>query len=168
MTTSRGEQGADRAEGPFAPADAAAMVFSGKQAAALDSKNRVGLPAKFREEIPSGTPLRALPHPDGCVALYPEPEFHRFRDELKRKRTDDDAYSDEAVRQIFSRTEKLTPDATHRILVTEDLKEAAGITKDVMFVGVDNRIELWDAGRWAAREALRQESLQKLSRTYFR
>lgn len=121
--------------------------MTGQYQHSMDSKGRLFIPAKLREEL--GDTFYVTMGIDRCLSVYSEDSWSRFTDKfesLPYSRT-------RAMRPLFANAAKCEPDAQGRILLPGKLREYAGITKDVVVIGVSNRAEIWDAAAWNAEEA---------------
>ena len=111
----------------------------------LDSKNRLRLPAKFKKDFASNLVLTK--GTDGCIFIVPmakfEEVFHKIKDMPMF-----DSKAQMPLRMLFSSACELEEDAQGRFIIPSNLKEYAQILKDVVFVGVGNRVELWSCERW--------------------
>ena len=131
-----------------------AHVFAGTFSHSLDGKGRVIIPASFSELLGSGFTV-ALNSSIDALALYPQAKWDAVNEQLSRVRDTDDegmAY----VRYIMANaTTDLDMDAQGRVLIPANLREAAGIGRDLTFVGMRDHIELWDSEAFAekARQA---------------
>jgi MraZ protein len=65
-------------------------------------------------------------------------------------------------RAFFSYSSRATLDASGRLLIPDKLREVAGIDKDVVMVGVMDRVEIWDAARWDAYDASSADAFNEL------
>lgn len=115
----------------------------------VDSKGRVSIPARFREYLNAtyGDQLILLDK-DGCVFAYPLEEWKRrfsekFR-ELPTYREDVRRY----LRQMYGRASPCEIDRQGRILIPSRLRETAGIEKEAVVVGLENKFEIWGKERW--------------------
>jgi MraZ protein len=115
----------------------------------VDAKGRVGIPARFREYLNAtyGDQLILLGK-DGCVFAYPLEEWkrrfsERFR-ELPTHREDVRRY----LRQMYGRANPCEIDRQGRILLPARLRESAGIEKEAVIVGLENKFEIWGKERW--------------------
>lgn len=117
----------------------------------LDGKGRITVPSRWRELIDTNFQghLVVTKSPDGCLSLYPLPVWEQFETALMNLPQEDEAW-----RRFFvgSATE-LEIDSASRVLIPPELREWAGLEKDVKFMGVGTHFELWDAARHQAREA---------------
>lgn len=88
-------------------------------------------------------------HPDGCLLVYPRPEWERKREQIA-------AFPMQAralQRLLLGNAQDVEIDGSGRILVAPELRSAAGMAKDVMLLGMGAHFELWDAAALARREA---------------
>ena len=95
------------------------------------------------------TQLTVTKHPDGPLMVFPRPAWETFRDKVG-------ALPMEAVRwkRVFlGNAVDVDIDASSRVLIAPELRASAGLTRDVMLLGMGNHLELWDAARHAAHEA---------------
>ncbi len=122
-------------------------MFYGTHEHTIDEKNRLTLPAKFRDGLGGGVVLvRGI---DGTVDVYPrrswEPSAERISalDSLTRE-------ARELKRFVFAGATVTDLDKQGRVLVPPDLARHASLGRDVAVVGVDDHIEIWDRPQWAA------------------
>ncbi|RNC29520.1 MAG: Transcriptional regulator MraZ [Candidatus Dichloromethanomonas elyunquensis] len=111
----------------------------------IDSKGRLIIPAKFREIL--GERFIATKGLDNCLFLYPQEEWHTFEEKLKKLPVSQ-PNARAFVRFFFSGAAECEFDKQGRILLPATLREYAFLEKDVVVVGVMNRIEIWDAAKW--------------------
>ena len=114
----------------------------------LDAKNRMRIPAKIREEFVNGYTLTLAP--GGCLAVISREESER-RSAMFAKISPYDPVALEAARSVSIWKWDAEEDNQGRILLPNSLLEYAGIEKNVVTVGVKNRLEIWSEER---REAL--------------
>ncbi len=118
-------------------------MLIGRSRHAMDNKGRVIIPQRFREDLGASFVItRGL---DSCLFLYSMEEWDKLSSRIRS------APMGEArtmQRFFFANAEEAEPDAQGRIIVPPDLRRLAGLTKDVVIVGVESRVELWDAARW--------------------
>ena len=122
-------------------------MFSGEYEHTLDAKGRLIVPAKFREQL--GSTFFITEGFDGCLAVYSEEEWHRiasgFADKSMVGRE-----NRQFMRKLFARAAECEVDKQGRILIPTKLREIAGIEKDVISIGVLNRVEIWSKERYEA------------------
>lgn len=120
-------------------------MFIGEYSHAIDSKNRIILPSKFREAL--GENYIFTKGLDGCLYVYPINEWKKLEEKLKNlPLTSKDARA--FVRFFFSGANEATSDKQGRALIPQNLLEYSNIKKNVISIGVSNRIEIWSEESW--------------------
>ena len=121
-------------------------MLMGTYSHSLDAKGRLIIPAKLREEL--GETFIITKNLDNCLALYPNDEWERFiqkMDQLPK-------ISSEPARRLrrfyFGNSLQTETDKQGRILIPGPLRTFANLTKDVVLVGVDDHLEVWDQETW--------------------
>ena len=107
----------------------------------LDPKGRISLPTRFREAFADGAVLTL--GQDGCLFCFPRAEWERRSDEVASSPLSDRdgrAYS----RMFFASSDESRLDGQGRVTVPQRLREAVGIDKEVVVLGVRDRMEIWD------------------------
>lgn len=120
-------------------------MFIGEYQHNVDAKGRLIVPAKFREGL--GDSFVVTKGLDGCLFAYPNVEWGIFEDKL-RKLPLTSADARKFVRYFFSSAIECEIDAQGRILLPASLRDYAGIKKEVVSIGVSNRVEIWDKTAW--------------------
>lgn len=111
----------------------------------LDDKNRLILPAKFREEL--GQTFTVTKGLDGCLSVYTNSKWDKVCEALaKLPSTNRQARA--YRRTILSRATTCELDNQGRIALPAYLKQEAGLVKDCVIVGVGEDIEIWAKDRW--------------------
>lgn len=121
-------------------------MFLGEFTHTLDTKGRLTIPAKFRDQLAAGLVVTRNPA-DRCLLVMPMPEWNKLSDKIKELPLADKR-SALLRRLLFSAAEDLKPDKQGRILVGQRLREFAHISADVLIVGMDTHIELWHPQQW--------------------
>ena len=120
-------------------------MFIGEYNHALDSKSRMIVSAKLREGL--GNRFVITKGLDGCLYAYPLEEWKILENKLKTlPLTNKDASA--FVRFIFSGACEIELDKQFRGLIPQNLKEYAGIEKDIVSIGVLSRVEIWSKEKW--------------------
>lgn len=120
-------------------------MFIGEYQHALDNKNRMIVPSKLREEL--GNKFVITKGLDGCLYSYPLSEWKILEDKLKTlPLTNKDARA--FVRFFFAGACEIDMDKQGRGLIPQNLKEYAGIEKDIVSIGVLARVEIWSKEKW--------------------
>ena len=126
------------------------MVFQGASSLNLDAKGRMSVPAKHRDAllVQGEGRVTLTKHPDGCLMLFPRPEWEAFRARVAQLPMDAHWW-----RRIFlGNATELDLDSAGRILVSPELRSAAGIQREVILLGMGSHLELWDATTYATKE----------------
>jgi MraZ protein len=121
-------------------------MFLGEYTHTLDNKGRLTVPAKFRDQLAAGLVVTRNPL-DQCLLLMPMPEWMALSARMKELPLAN-RQSAQLRRILFSAAEDLKPDKQGRILVSPRLRQYAHVGAEVMVVGMDNYLELWDPLHW--------------------
>jgi MraZ protein len=120
-------------------------MFLGTHAPKLDDKGRVILPAKFRAELAAGLVLTR--GQENCLYVFSEAEFAQLNERIRQAPVTSKAARD-FLRVFLSGASDETPDTQNRITVPQNLRDYAGLRRDLTVIGAGNRIEIWDAPTW--------------------
>lgn len=120
-------------------------MFLGTSDHSLDSKGRVILPSKFREEL--GASFYITKGFNKCVQVMSVDEFDRLRGQI-RTLPADKALALQYL--LISPAMLVSPNSQGRISIGQKLREDAGLSEEVTVVGMDSRIEIWDKATFAA------------------
>lgn len=119
-------------------------MFMGTYGHSIDAKGRVIVPAKFREVL--GDSFVVTLGLDGCLFVYPEEEWEDFVKQLKELPGSKEARK--LQRYFMAGAAPCDVDKQGRVLIPSNLREKVGLDKDVVFVGVMSKIEIWSKERW--------------------
>lgn len=121
-------------------------MFLGDHQHTLDAKGRVSLPRKFRDLL--GERIVVAKGLDECLYVYPAKDYEEFMEGLlSRSEFAGDARS---VRRFFAGGATETKvDGAGRVALSAGHRAYAGLDKEVAVIGNGDRIELWNAARWA-------------------
>lgn len=120
-------------------------MLIGEYQHALDSKNRMIVPSKLREDL--GNKFVITKGLDGCLYIYPLEEWKKLEEKLKTlPLTNKDARA--FVRFFFAGACEIEMDKQGRGLIPQNLKEYAGIEKEIVSIGVLTRVEIWSKEKW--------------------
>ena len=143
---------------------AAAKNFLGTHPCKLDDKDRVAVPAKFRDQIPEGPEGRELyliPGACGCIEAYPFDRWQTISKQLEGGPLQDKKLRT-AAKLLFAHGAHAVPDGQGRVRLTEKLKAYAGIKEECVVVGGNDHIEFWSPEKWAAFESTNMPDLDAL------
>lgn len=126
---------------PF-PDDVAVMLI-GEYQHNIDLKGRVFVPAKYREDL--GERFYVTKGLDGCLFVLSEQGWRALQEKIQSMPL---SKSRGLQRFFFSGAAEAEMDKQGRILIPQPLRDHAGLVKEITFVGVSSRVEIWDTGRW--------------------
>jgi MraZ protein len=118
----------------------------------IDEKNRLTLPAKFRQQFADGIVVtRGM---DGCLNAFTRGDWERLVEE--RLRTLDPLNREARVLQrfYFSAAAEGELDKQGRVMLPAALLESASLAREVVVAGVYDHLEIWDRAAW--REHLKE------------
>ncbi|HLQ95380.1 MAG TPA: division/cell wall cluster transcriptional repressor MraZ [Pseudogracilibacillus sp.] len=135
-------------------------MFMGEYQHNLDTKGRVIIPAKFREELGDNFVMtRGL---DQCLFAYPMEEWKLLEQKLKKlPLTKKDARR--FTRFFFSGAVECEVDKQGRINIPQPLRQYSDLEKECVIIGVSNRIELWAKDAWEENLAESEESFADIA-----
>jgi MraZ protein len=123
------------------------IMLMGEYLHTIDDKGRLILPAKFREEL--GESFIVTKGLDSCLFVYDKKEWEILSSKLKQlplAKPEARAF----VRFFFAGGAEISCDKQGRVLLPNNLREYALLDKDVVVIGVSNRIEIWNRNKWDA------------------
>lgn len=126
-------------------------MFQGASALNLDAKGRMSIPAKHRDAlmVQSEGRVTLTRHPHGCLLLFPRPVWETHREQIAAW-----PMSARAWQRVFlGNAVDIDLDTAGRILVSPELRNAVGLTREVMLLGMGSHFEIWDAAKLAENEA---------------
>ncbi|MBC7764859.1 MAG: division/cell wall cluster transcriptional repressor MraZ [Hyphomonadaceae bacterium] len=122
-------------------------MFMGEYSHTIDAKGRMSVPSKMREAL--GEKYVVSKGLDGCLYIFSETEWEKFAEKLstlpwtlKDSRT--------FKRYFFSGATECEADKQGRISLPNVLRDHAGLQKEVVVIGVDDRAEIWSRDNWEA------------------
>ena len=126
-------------------------MFQGASFVAIDIKGRLSVPTRHRDVLSAtaGGQLTLTRHPHGCLMVFPRNEWEKFRERIASLPMQAQWWK----RVFLGNAMDVEMDATGRVLVSPELRSAAGISKDSVLLGMGNHFELWDAATYATQEA---------------
>jgi MraZ protein len=111
----------------------------------LDSKGRIALPARFRDALGEGIVLTL--GQDGCLFAYPRDEWERRSAEVRaRPLSGQEARA--YARMFFGSAEAAELDAQGRLVIPQRLRNQVALGREVVVVGVSERLEIWASEAW--------------------
>lgn len=126
-------------------------MFQGASSIVLDSKGRLAVPTRHRDVLAATAAgqLTLTKHPHGCLMIFARPEWEKFRERIAALPMQAQWWK----RIFLGYAMDVEMDASGRVLVSPELRSAAGITRESVLLGMGAHFELWDAATYAAQEA---------------
>ncbi len=123
------------------------ITFVGDFECKTDDKGRVVLPSAFKKALNGGEDMRFIIRKDlfeSCLTLFPysewELELNRVREKLNMYNREHSRF----IRDFFKGSAEVSLDGNGRFLIPKRLAELVGLDRELVMVGVDNKIEIWD------------------------
>ena len=115
----------------------------------IDDKNRLSLPAKFRQEM--GKKVVITPGLDSCLFVFTTNEWDKISEHLSVTGSSLLQADNRSLnRYLLGRAVEVDVDTVGRMLLPEHLREKANLKTKVVFIGVRDRVEIWDETTWNA------------------
>ncbi len=135
-------------------------MFMGEYSHSIDAKGRLIMPAKIREQL--GETFVITKGLDGCLFVYTNDEWANIEKKFREvPLTTKDARM--FTRFFFAGAAQLEIDKQGRVLIPTNLREFAGIEKEVELVGVLDRVEIWDKARWEGSNTFSDDDMDAIA-----
>jgi len=129
-------------------------MFVGKYSVRLDSKNRVIVPQRLRESQVEGGPLWSKFYltlgADNCISVYSPEGWQHLMEEMGASKSLVDSDVRSLQRLTAANVDVRECDSQGCIVLSDELRSHAGITRDLVWIGAVSRAEIWNPERWAA------------------
>lgn len=125
-------------------------MFYGTEFLSLDAKGRLSMPGRHRLafEGEANKDVTVTRHLHRCLLIYQRPAWEKFRDDTVIP------LQDQWLKRLFlGSAMDVKLDATFRLLVSPELRVAAGLVREVKLIGMGDHFELWDKATHDAEEA---------------
>lgn len=120
-------------------------MFRGEYNHTIDTKGRMSVPSKLRDSL--GESFVVTKGLDGCLMAYATEEWEKFEEKLQSlPLTNKNARK--LVRHFSGGAIDVEVDGQGRILLPANLREHAGLVKEVVFIGMGNRVEIWSKSKY--------------------
>jgi MraZ protein len=126
-------------------------MFFGEFGYRMDEKGRIPLPPRFRAQLKDGLVL--IPGVENCITAYTMAEWSRIAASLNSKSGVTRSKLRKLNRALFSTAFHINIDGQGRISLPVQLREHAGIDEEVIVVGANNCLELWNKVAWEDEKA---------------
>ena len=116
----------------------------------IDAKGRMSFPTKLRDLL-GGEFYVTKSINQKCLTIYSKSEWEKLANKIAE--LPDSMGGLDIKRWLFSGAGELGPDKQGRVLIPSDLREFAGLKKDVVVIGLDDKAEIWDKELWDAQQS---------------
>ncbi len=121
-------------------------MFLGEFSHTLDNKGRLTVPAKYRDQLAPGLVVTRSPV-ERCLLALPLDKWGEVAEKINALPLMDPS-SAAFRRAFFSAAEDLRPDKSGRILISQRLRDYAGINDEAVIAGLHSFIEIWQPQKW--------------------
>ena len=121
-------------------------MLQGEYPLTLDSKNRVVLPASLRRELPEGelsTMVLTTGRRAQWLQLWTKGAWEERVDQICEKYDSDDEEAENFIRDVMASARSVELDKQYRFVLPDDKKKQIGVRKEVVFIGMRDKIEIW-------------------------
>lgn len=123
------------------------MAVTGEYTHAVDTKGRLFMPSRLREEL--GEAFMVCKGLGGCLFAYSLENWEKFEEKINALPI---SQTMDMQLTIFPSAYKCQVDAQGRILLTQKLRDFAGIAKSATVIGLSNHAQIWSAEKWEERQ----------------
>lgn len=116
----------------------------------IDAKGRMSFPTKLRDLL-GGEFYVTKSISQKCLTIYSKSEWEKLANKIAE--LPDSMGGLDIKRWLFSGAGELVPDKQGRVLIPSDLRDFAGLKKDVVVIGLDDKAEIWDKELWDAQQS---------------
>lgn len=145
-------------------------MFRGNKSVKLDGKGRVSIPSHYRARLLDTSGGKVVVSPDHlspCLNIYPLSEWEHVEEQIGKL---PGRQQSTLRRYVIGRAQECEMDGNGRILLNQELRDHANLSKEAVLAGVGFKMELWDGASWSAvsqPEKLSEEDLGQLQDVYF-
>lgn len=137
-------------------------MFLGEFVHSIDEKNRLAIPARFRQDFADG--LYLTKGVDRCLYLLTPDGWNRLAERIAALPSMQ-ADARKIQRHFFSGAAPLVPDKLGRIVIPQPLRAYAGLENEVVLAGVHSRVEVWHRQAWDEQQAAVDEDTSTIANT---
>ena len=116
--------------------------MTGEYQHTVDSKGRMFIPSRLREDL--GSVFYITLSMDRCLSAYSSESWQAFTDKVNEM----PYVKQRKMRPLFAYAARMEMDAQGRVLIPQNLRDYAGLSKNVTVIGCNNHAEFWDSDEW--------------------
>ncbi|MBX7125330.1 MAG: division/cell wall cluster transcriptional repressor MraZ [Cyclobacteriaceae bacterium] len=141
--------------------------FTSEYESKLDAKGRLVLPSRVKAQLPEGAGHELVIRRgfEQCLILYPMVEFKKVFSRISGLSEFNEEYR-KLQRNFFSGTATVEMDGNGRFLIPKNMLTYAGLDKDVILVGMGNKVEVWNPAVYEKHLIKDPSELSKLAEKY--
>lgn len=136
-------------------------MLLGESVQKLDAKNRVTLPARFRDHFAEGVVITKGFEP--CLTVFNGVDWQQFVDERLSRLDPFSRKGRQVTRYLYGGAWETDIDRQGRVMLPPMHLKHAGLERDIVVAGLRNRLEIWDLGAWRALEADSEGSVEDVA-----
>lgn len=136
-------------------------MLKGEYSHNIDAKGRIIIPAKMRDDL--GEHFVITKGMENCLYIYPEDEWNAFEEKLNALPTTTDKKARAFAYFFQGSAIDGDLDKQGRTLISSVLRDYAKLDKEVVFIGMGKRAEIWDKARWDAENAELEENIEDIA-----
>ncbi len=140
------------------------FMLIGEYIHTIDTKNRISMPAKFRQEL--GKKIIIAPGLGQCLFIFTIKEWGKVSNKLSSSDSDLSflkADQRNFNRYMFGRAAEVEIDSIGRILIPEYLQKRIGLKNSAAIVGVKDRVEVWNEKTWSEQKEIVEKQAEQLA-----
>lgn len=140
------------------------IMYFGKFEHSLDSKNRLLVPSKIKELL--SRKVYIMRGFDGCISIYDENGFETFVTKLNAlsfTKTNERTF----IRLLLSSVVEIQLDSVGRILIPTDIMNKFSLEKELVILGCNDHLEIWNKSKWKEFETSNNEKLEEVAEGLF-
>lgn len=143
-------------------------TFRGTYDHTIDEKGRLSFPSRFREILRQydSEALIVIPWWDNHLRVYPLSEWEAIEKKLMADDREQPEDLEDIIRQLLSDSIDCSLDRQGRILLPPNMRAELDLKKDIVLLGVMNRVEIWDKDTWTERRKVGREDTDKLKKVF--
>lgn len=135
-------------------------MLIGEYEHSIDTKGRLSMPAKLKSDI--GEKFVVTKGLEGCLFVYSLTEWQNFEEKLRNfPLTNKNART--LTRFFLAGATECEIDKQGRFLIASNLREYAGLEKEVVIIGVLGRLEIWDKKKWQEYNEKENNSVEEIA-----
>jgi len=144
--------------------------FIGDYTGKVDSKGRIYFPVPFQKQMDGKAIGRFIVKKDifeKCLVVFPYDEWEKQVEIIRNRINPYNRMHNLFLRKFYKDTIEVSLDSANRILIPKKLLESANITTEVVLVGQDNKIEVWNADEFDKKD-ISQDEFAELAEDIFK